>query len=72
MPKKVKKQRGVQTAAGWGILVIARCSGMLQKCQVKNLAQARKVKYQTVWEEKEEYSASADMLPPKINTDVSI
>lgn len=34
MPKKVKKERAFQTEACWGILVIARCFDMVQKCHV--------------------------------------
>lgn len=75
MHKKAKKEKGFQREACWGILVIARCSDMAQKCHVKNLSQARKMKYQTVWEETEEYSQMLSLswhVPSKINSDVSI
>lgn len=75
MHKKVKKGGGFQTEACWGVLAIAKCSDMVQKCHVKDLAQARKMKCQTVCEETEDYSQKLSLswpAPSKISSDVSI
>lgn len=73
MHRKVKKRRTPE--AFWEVLVIARYSDMVYKCHLNNLAEARRMKYQTVWKKTEEYSQMLSIswrASSKINNDASI